>query len=421
PDGVIGSRWTPRIASLYDTDGDALEERDCPLLDCLKTSNHCSRELQIVRDIQQHDGTVQRRQTVIHAYATPVASAQPGIDGLVAILHDTTNKLSLEERLASLHAQVTRDPLTGVGNRAEFDRSIAELTALTSDNGPTFSLIICDIDRFKRVNDVHGHQAGDDALKVFAAALSAHSREGDLVCRYGGEEFVILAPNCDNACVTRLAESVRVAVEAMPIPSLGDKPITASFGVTEFQGGDTAETILARADRALLRAKENGRNRVVQLGTGVGPTKEKTSWTRSLFSWFEDGDKMDFKEVQIRTTVPPDLVVEKLRGFISDHNAEIIEVANEKISLRLNAIYSVGGRRRADQRITFRIDLNLSKFTAGRSEQGHNTPQSGTLVATRMEPIRGRDRRRREMLACADQIVTSLNSYLLGQVFDDDE
>ena len=118
------------------------------------------------------------------------------------------------------------------------------------------------------MNDLHGHPAGDEALIGFAGILSAHSRDEDVVARYGGEEFLLVAPNCDNATAARRAEAIRVALEHTSLPSLGGESVTASFGVTEFQAGDTAETVLSRADRALLKAKDNGRNRVIQLGSG---------------------------------------------------------------------------------------------------------------------------------------------------------
>ena len=145
---------------------------------------------------------------------------------------------------------------------------LEDLTAKACKGGPCFSLIICDIDHFKRVNDVHGHPAGDEALISFAIVLSVNSRDDDLVSRDGGEEFLVLAAKCDNATAAGRAETMRQAVENTPISSLGGEVVTASFGVTEFQAGDMHETVLSRADRTLLKAKDNGRNRVIQLGSG---------------------------------------------------------------------------------------------------------------------------------------------------------
>jgi len=130
------------------------------------------------------------------------------------------------------------------------------------------SLLMCDLDRFKLVNDSYGHQAGDEAIKCLAALLKGACHPGDLVARYGGEEFVVLLADCDINTACRRAEQIRVTLSEMPQPMMNGKPINVSFGATEIQPGDTAETMLRRADRALLMAKENGRNQVVQLGSG---------------------------------------------------------------------------------------------------------------------------------------------------------
>ena len=90
------------------------------------------------------------------------------------------------------------------------------LVERNQSTGESFSLIICDIDHFKRVNDLYGHPAGDEALVTFASVLSANSRDGDMVSRYGGEEFVLLAPSCDITTATRRAEKIRQAVEITP-------------------------------------------------------------------------------------------------------------------------------------------------------------------------------------------------------------
>ena len=147
------------------------------------------------------------------------------------------------------------------------------------------SIVISDVDRFKQVNDVYGHQAGDDVLIRFASLLRQYARAGDLVARYGGEEFVMLWAECDNATAARRAEEIRYELSRIPQPMLNQKSITSSFGVTEIQLGDTAETILRRADRALYQAKDTGRNRVVQLGAGLMQDGETSQ--RGWLSWLQ--------------------------------------------------------------------------------------------------------------------------------------
>ena len=299
----------------------------------------------------------------VNVQVSPVHGDAGGLHGTLILVRDLTEKAHLTQQLQTLHKQTTRDPLTGVGNRAHFDAVLAEMSEKAKDDtAQSFSLIICDIDRFKRINDVHGHPAGDEALINFARVLAAHSRDGDLVARYGGEEFLLLAPDCDNATAANRAEAIRAALEATPMSSLAGEFVTASFGVTEFQSGDTPETILARADRALLKAKDNGRNRVIQLGSGNRAETVRQKPKRNWLRWFDgDDSSKQQNEFDIATNVPIDLAIEKLRGFIADHGAEVISVDEAQVSLKINAFYSQGGRRTADQRIAVRADLTLSE------------------------------------------------------------
>ena len=106
---------------------------------------------------------------------------------------------------------------------------------------------MCDIDHFKSVNDTYGHQAGDEVLKFFGSVLASECRSGDLVARYGGEEFIVLCADCNNAAAARRAEQLRKTIGALPQPALNQNVVTASFGVTEVQLGDTPASMLRRA------------------------------------------------------------------------------------------------------------------------------------------------------------------------------
>ena len=127
------------------------------------------------------------------------------------------------------------------------------------------SLMILDIDFFKRVNDTYGHDCGDEVLKGFADRMRAIVRGGDLLCRLGGEEFVIVMPNVAAPLARRIAERARLAVEQEPfiIDSAGKSiPVTVSIGLAECEPASDAVSLYKRADKALYRAKSEGRNRV---------------------------------------------------------------------------------------------------------------------------------------------------------------
>ena len=159
-----------------------------------------------------------------------------------------------------LRAMASTDGLTGVANRRTFDDALPRELARSGRNGQPVSLLLVDLDHFKQLNDVHGHQAGDAVLQAAAAALATASRLGDVVARYGGEEFVVVLPNCSTEAAVETAERLRAAVSACSAAT----PVTASIGVatSPFDAVD-ATGLVAAADAALYEAKARGRNCVV--------------------------------------------------------------------------------------------------------------------------------------------------------------
>jgi two-component system cell cycle response regulator len=157
------------------------------------------------------------------------------------------------------------DPLTGLNNRRFLENHLATMIENARARRAPLSLMILDIDYFKRVNDTYGHDCGDEVLKGFADRLRAIIRGGDLLCRLGGEEFVIVMPNVALDVAGKIAERARIAIQEEPI--LVDKtgaiiPITVSIGLAERGASGDADSLYRRADRALYRSKTDGRNRV---------------------------------------------------------------------------------------------------------------------------------------------------------------
>ena len=409
---VVHNSWGPALLGLHNEDGDIGVEQ-CPVRRSIETSSHVTGRFAI----RHADGG----QIPVRLHVAPVASDQPGLCGVVLIAHDASQQRKLEARVESLHKQATQDPLTKVANRAAFDRFLHDLVARRDETGASFSLIICDIDHFKRVNDVHGHPAGDEALVTFASVLSSHSREGDLVSRYGGEEFVLLSPDCDLATAARRAETIRQAVEQTLLPSIGNQAVTASFGVTEVQAGDSPDSVLARADRALLQAKDNGRNQVIQLGIGSGgesatESMQPSKRRRGIWGWFDTGADSVAMNAEILTPVPVNFAIEKLRGFIADHKAEIVSVSEGNLHLRLNVAFGARGRRSADSHMSFSVRLKLSESICQAGTENRKASTVRTRVKVELEPTKSRDRRRQEASSCANQIIIGLKGYLMGRL-----
>jgi diguanylate cyclase len=152
---------------------------------------------------------------------------------------------------------VRTDPLTGVSNRRGLDDALASHFTMMTRYGTTFSLAIFDIDHFKKINDDEGHLHGDRILRELAGLLDNRVRETDMVARYGGEEFVVVMPQTDLEGASAFVDRLRVEVEQK-------MSLTISGGVATALDGDTQESLLARADRALYHAKTAGRNCVFQ-------------------------------------------------------------------------------------------------------------------------------------------------------------
>jgi len=172
-------------------------------------------------------------------------------EGIIqAILLDITSEVKMS----------SRDYLTGAYNRRKFDEILNSEIERAKRYGHLLSIGLLDIDHFKKVNDTHGHQAGDSVLQELTSLIAQHIREVDYLARYGGEEFVLLTPGTDLVGARGLAEKLRRIIESHAF--LGQDRITISLGVAQFIQEDTAATFIERADAGMYRAKAKGRNRV---------------------------------------------------------------------------------------------------------------------------------------------------------------
>jgi diguanylate cyclase (GGDEF)-like protein len=192
-------------------------------------------------------------------------------------LRAEAQRIELGHLSAALVETARTDALTGVANRLRLDEDLATLHGRLARYGQQIALIVLDIDHFKAVNDTVGHLAGDDVLRRVAAALRTTVRSGDVVYRYGGEEFLVAAAGQNLRGALALSERLRGAVEGLAIPNLGTggSPITVSLGVTTIGPAEARRdpaAWLARADAALYEAKRTGRNRVVAASRRREPT-----------------------------------------------------------------------------------------------------------------------------------------------------
>ena len=173
----------------------------------------------------------------------------------------------LKTQLDTVRKENRLDPLTGLANRKTFDQELTSAIADAREDGAAVALMMCDIDHFKHFNDTWGHQTGDQVLRLVANCLSENVKGRDTAARYGGEEFVVILRQTPLEGAAKLAEQIRANVENKKLvkKSTGDilGTITISIGVAQLRDKDSADLLVQRADRALYRAKNTGRNRIV--------------------------------------------------------------------------------------------------------------------------------------------------------------
>uniref|UniRef100_UPI0040483695 diguanylate cyclase n=1 Tax=Aliarcobacter sp. TaxID=2321116 RepID=UPI0040483695 len=173
-----------------------------------------------------------------------------------------TDITQLKEKSNLLEYQASHDKLTGLFNRNKFDEIYSKEIKRAKRYNSELSIILCDIDNFKVVNDTNGHQIGDEVLKEMSQIILENVREQDIVVRWGGEEFLVLLPHTDLKGAITVAEKIRKVVESSLLTKL-ELTITSSFGVTQMNQDDSEDSLLSKSDKLLYEAKETGKNRVI--------------------------------------------------------------------------------------------------------------------------------------------------------------
>jgi len=172
---------------------------------------------------------------------------------VLAIVRDFTDQRQAEKMAET-------DPLTNIYNRRKFSRLLDQEIQRVERYDRSLSIVLLDIDHFKRVNDTYGHDTGDFVLRKIAELIRENGRITDILARYGGEEFVIILPETDVKGASRQIERMRKTIEKTSFDGVGN--LTISAGITIYRGGDSCESIITRSDKALYLAKDEGRNRI---------------------------------------------------------------------------------------------------------------------------------------------------------------
>jgi diguanylate cyclase (GGDEF)-like protein len=183
-------------------------------------------------------------------------------EGISLQLANAALAQQLRGLLTKVRTDAATDALTGQGNRRALEELLKQQFEFAASTDQPFSILMLDIDYFKKINDIHGHLVGDEALRTFAQRVRDGLRQGDVCTRYGGEEFLIVLPLTTLGTALEVAERLRQAVAAEPLPTSPPLAVTVSIGAATYAPGQTVEALMAAADAAVYRAKRGGRNQV---------------------------------------------------------------------------------------------------------------------------------------------------------------
>lgn len=319
---VLGHRWNARLFQFAAVNGEPLSEDQYPIHRVLKSGESQVREL----DITRQDG----RKLRVELQTLPIYDDHGHLQGVVEIYRDLTRSGTRRpQEFRELKLAATRDALTSIANRGELETQLTLLlNEYNKSHGSPFSLIFSDADHFKSINDTHGHTVGDQVLIDIAQLLQKETYCGELVARYGGEEFVILCPDTPLEQAEKRAERLRMAIRSARIGGNSRLRVTASFGATEVEPGDSVESVLRRADKALYMAKQTGRDRTCVITNALLLASETPKDSP------EAAEGPLLHTTWFTAVVAADMVIYKLGGYVQDYGARIVEVTSDHVLLR---------------------------------------------------------------------------------------
>ncbi len=334
--------------------------------------------------------------------AVPIFNDNGKVVAVAELVCDGNQSKKHRGQFRKLQLAATHDALTGLVNRGELDEKIKQVFSKWEEE-PTipFSIVFLDIDHFKSINDQLSHAVGDRVLVDIARFIQDELYSGEIVGRYGGEEFVILCPETPLETALERADRVRRAIMNAKIASREELSVTASFGVSQVEIGDTPESVIKRADQALYDAKKSGRNKTCHRATRQ--LKELPNFGR------EEINKQWVHRVEIVTCVASSMLPTKLKGYVHDNMAKIIHVKEDALLLQVGAPGLFGGWGSKPDRQPLQIHIEFHDIPK-------NDKVAGTqkvLLKTTVEPV-GRPSKNSIFQTRAMLVVESLRSYLIA-------
>lgn len=368
---LLGQKWSPKKLKYRANNGKSLKMEDHSFL---KAFEKQAIILDTVYHAEEEAGYVE-----YEVQSIPVLEQENDLKGIMEILDLRPQQEELTERdMKKLKLAASRDALTDLPNRGELEKQLEQHWKKFQVHPETdiFSVIFLDVDFFKSINDNHGHAVGDQVLIDLARLLEGETYSGEIVGRFGGEEFVILCPNTEMKMGIQKAKRFRIAIEKMSIGGMPAKTVTASFGVAQVEKGDQVEDVVRRADKALYQAKETGRNKVCWSSVAAEKQAQQQLKDQDHFN-----GNYEF-QMEFVSAVNSELLFYKLKGYMHDNQVEIESSTPEEVIFNVgkSGLFSKWGKTYAKQPV--RIQLNLT--ATGEDKQNEKsmltvkvTPQSG--------------------------------------------
>lgn len=252
---VIGKHCPDNLLMHVDEKGCALCLNGCPLASTIVDGQRREAEIYLRHKLGHRVPVVAR--------IAPITDRTGCIIGAVEVFSDSSAKKTIERRVGELENLAFCDPLTGVRNRRYIDLKVKQAVQEVEQFGRSIGLLMIDVDHFKNVNDQYGHEIGDNALRAMCNTITANLRLGNIVGRWGGEEFLVIITDVTPSGLAAFAERCRMLIAASEIPVGNERlRITASVGATLIKAGDSDQSAVKRADELMYKSKSSGRNRV---------------------------------------------------------------------------------------------------------------------------------------------------------------
>jgi diguanylate cyclase (GGDEF)-like protein len=405
---VLGRTWQPidvQLSSLTD-EKPAPESRDETMVGQVLKNGRAQFGSRLCR-------VGETRLLKVDVYTMPILASNGSVQGIVQLLRNKSGVRRQSREYVELKLAATRDPLTGVANRGQLETQLRHmLEDFHAQEGTRhLSTIFLDVDKFKRINDTYGHQVGDQVLVDLTRLLQHETYSGEIIGRYGGEEFVVLCPDTDLDAAVRRAERLRHAIMKSSIGGISTLTVTSSFGVSTAKLGDTVQTVLERADNCLYRAKETGRNKTCWESEVVDEEALKKEAEKEQQPQFAEKDgTFEFREkVDVSTSL--ELTAMKLQAFIREYKGDVISQEHGNMKIRLG---SLGFTRRWGSTTARQpIDVLVSFGTVRSVNQADGKPKTVHQVSIIVTP-HGKVTEAETFAHRCGILMRELRAYLLG-------